>query len=64
MKVVNAFTTFAGLFVAGHVAGQPLDGCIASDDADANATRSHVIEAGGVSLMERTLVRLVHSIQA
>ena len=48
-RVVKAFnTTFASTLVAGQVAGQPLDVFIASDDAEAKAAISQLVEAGGM----------------
>ncbi len=48
-RVVKAFnTTFVGTLVNGQVAGQPLDVFIASDDAQAKAILSQVVEAGGL----------------
>ena len=53
VKVVKAFnTTFAGTLVAGQVAGQPLDVLIAGDDADAKATLSQLVEAGGLRAID------------
>jgi 8-hydroxy-5-deazaflavin:NADPH oxidoreductase len=47
-KVVKAWnTTFAGSLVDGEVAGQPLDVFVASDDDDAKATVSRLVEDGG-----------------
>jgi len=52
-KIVKAFnTTFAGTLVAGQVAGQPLDVLIAGDDADAKATVSRLVEAGGLRAID------------
>jgi predicted dinucleotide-binding enzyme len=52
-KVVKAFnTTFAGTLGAGQVAGQPLDVFIAGDDADAKATISRLVEAGGLCAID------------
>ena len=48
-KVVKAFnTTFAGTLAEGQVAGQPLDVLVASDDEDAKATFSRLVEDGGL----------------
>lgn len=47
--VVKAFnTTFAGLLLAGSVAGQPLDVFIAGDDAAARATVVSLVKDGGM----------------
>jgi 8-hydroxy-5-deazaflavin:NADPH oxidoreductase len=48
-KVVKAFnTTFASTLAAGHVAGQPLDVLIASDDEDAKRTVSLLVGDAGL----------------
>lgn len=52
-RVVKAFnTTFARTLVAGAVAGQPLDVFIAGDDAEAKATISQLVEAGGLRAID------------
>ena len=52
-RVVKAFnTTFARTLVAGMVAGQPLDVFIAGDDAQAKATISQLVEAGGLRAID------------
>lgn len=48
-KVVKGFNTnFAGMLVAGRVAGQPLDVFIAGDDAGAKAALAKLLEASGL----------------
>jgi predicted dinucleotide-binding enzyme len=48
-RVVKAFnTTFAGTLVEGHVAGQPLDVLMASDDAGAKETVGQLARDGGL----------------
>jgi 8-hydroxy-5-deazaflavin:NADPH oxidoreductase len=52
-RVVKAFnTTFARTLVAGTVAGQPLDVFIAGDDAEAKATISQLVKAGGLRAID------------
>ena len=48
-RVVKAFnTTFAGTLVQGHVAGQPLDVLMASDDTGAKETVGQLARDGGL----------------
>ena len=52
-KVVKAFnTTYAGTLVAGQVAGQPLDVCIAGDDTDAKAKVVQLVTDGGMRAID------------
>jgi len=52
-KLVKAFNTIlAGTLVTGQVAGQPLDVFIAGDDAEAKATLSRLVEAGGLRAID------------
>jgi 8-hydroxy-5-deazaflavin:NADPH oxidoreductase len=52
-RVVKAFnTTFAGTLRDGRVADEPLDVFVASDDEDAKATVSKLIEDGGLRAVD------------
>jgi 8-hydroxy-5-deazaflavin:NADPH oxidoreductase len=52
-RVVKAFnTTFAGLLAQGHVGGEPLDVFAAGDDAEAKATVTRLVEAGGLRVFD------------
>ena len=52
-KVVKAFnTTYAGTFLSGQVAGQPLDVFIAGDDADAKAKVAQIVIDGGMRAVD------------
>ncbi len=64
-KVVKAFnTTFAGTLVAGQVAGQPLDVLLASDDADAKAVVSRLVEDGGQHAIDAGPLARAHELEA
>jgi predicted dinucleotide-binding enzyme len=64
-KVVKAFnTTFAGTLVPGQVAGQPLDVLIAGDDADAKATVSRIVEAGGLRAIDAGPLQRARQLEA
>jgi len=64
-KVVKAFnTTFAGTLVPGQVAGQPLDVLIAGDDADAKATVSRLVEAGGLRAIDAGPLQRARQLEA
>jgi predicted dinucleotide-binding enzyme len=64
-RVVKAFnTTFAGTLVAGQVAGQPLDVFIASDDAEAKATISRLVEAGGLRAIDAGPLQRARQLEA
>ena len=63
-RVVKAFnTTFANTLVAGQVAGQPLDILIASDDADAKAIVSRLVEAGGLRAIDAGPLKHAHQME-
>jgi predicted dinucleotide-binding enzyme len=52
-RVVKAFnTTVAGTFLAGEVAGQPLDVFVAGDDATAKAQVTQLVESGGLRAVD------------
>ena len=64
-KVVKAFnTTFAGTLVEGQVAGQPLDVFIAGDDAEAKATVSRLVEAGGLRAIDAGPLQRARQLEA
>jgi predicted dinucleotide-binding enzyme len=64
-KVVKAFnTTFAGTLVAGQVAEQPLDVFIAGDDANAKATLSRLVEAGGLRAIDAGPLQRARQLEA
>jgi predicted dinucleotide-binding enzyme len=64
-KVVKAFNTnFAGTLVAGQVAGEPLDVFIAGDDADAKATLSRLVEAGGLRAIDAGALQRARQLEA
>ncbi len=62
--VVKAFnTTFAGTLVAGSVSGQDLDVLVASDDADAKATVSALVESGGMRAVDAGPLRRAQQLE-
>jgi NADPH-dependent F420 reductase len=64
-KVLKAFnTTFAGLLNQGNIAGQPLDVLIAGDDADAKATFSKLVEAGGQHAVDVGSLRFARQLES
>ncbi len=64
-KIVKAFnTTFAPTLVAGQVAGQPLDVFIAGDDAEAKATISRLVEAGGLRAIDAGPLQRARELEA
>lgn len=64
-KVVKAFnTTFAGTLLDGKVDGQPLDVLIASDDEDAKATVSELVESSGLRAVDAGPLARAHELEA
>ncbi len=63
--VVKAFnTTFAPTLADGEVSGQPLDVFIAGDDADAKATISRLVEAGGLRAIDAGPLQRARQLEA
>ena len=64
-SVVKAFnTTFAGTLVAGEVAGEPLDVFLASDDEEAKATVSKLVQDGGLRPVDAGPLRRARELEA
>ncbi|MDO8108313.1 diguanylate cyclase [Isoptericola sp. b441] len=64
-RVLKAFnTTFAGALAAGSVLARPTTVLIAGDDADAKATLSSVVEAGGLRAVDAGALKRARELEA
>ncbi|HEV2784790.1 MAG TPA: hypothetical protein VGV67_00265 [Solirubrobacteraceae bacterium] len=64
-RVVKAFnTTFAGTLGEGHVAGEPLDVLVASDDDDAKQLVSRLVEDGGMRPVDAGPLKRARELEA